>query len=182
LDSNTEKMQQLFFGIVGSVLVYCQLLEQAIKATRGWSAPVEAGFSYDDLFDKRRPTKETLGMTIKGLGRILNLDAELQSKLRSVLEKRNLFIHSFIEGKELDLENFEKLFEHIMSLQSFRHELQELIAIFGAFERNFAAKNIPESLIKALGADRKDRGIDKRIELWRSKVPSLFNVSAAEGK
>lgn len=176
MDEQTVKIQQLFYGHVGVALLYCQLLEGTIQDIKSWPAAVEAGLSHEEISSLNKPQKETLGRTIYKLADMLDLDGSFESTLQLVLDKRNKFVHNYIKGKEEKLDTKENLIEYIGELCEFINELQEIIAIFNAFQRNYNDKHLPKQIVDAFGANRKDRNVDIRAEKWREHVPKLFSV------
>ncbi|RLW62675.1 MAG: hypothetical protein B6D73_18270 [gamma proteobacterium symbiont of Stewartia floridana] len=175
-NDTTSELQQLFFAFVGNTLLQYQLLEQSIKGIRNWSALVEADWNYEDLISFSPRKKETLGAAIHSLRKILNLSPEFEEKLFKVLENRNRFAHSYIEGKDRHLENQEELFEYIAELQEQIIQVQEMNYTFHAFQRMYNEKHVPSNIIEALGANRMDREIDRRVEAFKSQVSESFGV------
>lgn len=176
MTDHEDKLQQLFFGHVGATLLYCQLLESSINDLNNWPALVEAGYSNDELLKFDSKKNQTLHPAISRLRKLLGISNTFLRHLDGIRKKRNNFVHSYIEEKELFLEDPEKLFTYIEELGIFISELNETLAIFHAFQRNYNSKHIPRTLIDAFNADRKDRNVDKRIESWRTEVARLFNV------
>lgn len=70
--------------------------------------------------------KKTLGMLIKHLAELTNVDAELQEKLTKVLETRNWLVHHYFKERAVKFISSSGRKEMIIELQGITNEIHDL--------------------------------------------------------
>ncbi len=176
MDERTEQMQQLFLSLVGVVFLRCQTLEALLRGVAEWSAPYQVGWSSEELLSYSIHDRATLGDLKLELLQILAADEELKKMLDEVVRKRNEFVHSYLDGKERDLENFEKLQEHSFALIELYGEIQDMCALLQAFQNKHFSETLSAQLYDALFHRTHNARFASLIERWAPEVPRLFGL------